>query len=82
MVLGNVSKGNDLTVNPIKGKKLSNVRASGSDEAILLTPPQILTIEKGLEIMNEDEYLEITPANTRLRKKYLTIIERNRARKN
>jgi GTP-binding protein len=82
MVLGNVSKGNDLTVNPIKGKKLSNVRASGSDEAILLTPPQILSIEKGLEIMNEDEYLEITPASVRLRKKYLTIIERNRHRKN
>ncbi len=81
MVIGNVSKGNDLTVNPIKGKKLSNVRASGSDEAIQLTPPYTLTIERGLEIMNADEYLEITPASVRLRKKYLTLLERNRAKK-
>jgi GTP-binding protein len=82
MVIGNVSKGNELAVNPIKGKKLSNVRASGSDEAIQLTPPYTLTIERGLEIINSDEYLEITPLSVRLRKKYLTVLERNRARKN
>ena len=81
MVIGNVSKGNDLTVNPTKGKKLSNVRASGTDEALHLTPAFTLSIERGLEIMNNDEYLEITPQSVRLRKKYLTIVERNRAQK-
>lgn len=79
MVIGNVSKGNDLTVNPIKGKQLSNMRASGSDEAIRLTPPMDLTLEKGMSVMNEDEYLEITPKNIRLRKKFLTDIARVRA---
>lgn len=78
MVIGNVAKGNDLSVNPIKGKRLTNVRASGSDEAILLTPPWELTLERGLSIMNEDEYLEVTPKNIRLRKKFLTEIERVR----
>jgi len=81
MVIGNVSKGNDLAVNPIKGKNLTNVRASGSDEAIKLTPPVELTLENGLSIMNDDEYLEVTPQNIRLRKKYLTEIERNRAKR-
>jgi GTP-binding protein len=79
MVIGNVSKGNDLTVNPIKGKQLSNMRASGSDEAIRLTPPMELTLEKGMSVMNEDEYLEVTPKNIRLRKKFLTDIARVRA---
>jgi GTP-binding protein len=79
MVIGNTAKGNDLTVNPIKGKRLSNMRASGSDEAILLTPPLPVTLERGLEIMKEDEYLEITPKNIRLRKKYLTELDRIRA---
>jgi len=68
MVIGNVAKGNDMTVNPVKGKHLSNMRASGSDEAINLTPPLDLSIERGLEIMHDDEYLEITPHNVRLRK--------------
>lgn len=68
MVIGNVSKGNDMEVNPIKGKQLTNMRASGSDDAINLTPPIELTIEKGLSIMKDDEYLEITPKNVRLRK--------------
>ncbi|MDD4901902.1 MAG: translational GTPase TypA [Patescibacteria group bacterium] len=79
MVVGNVAKGNDLTVNPIKGKRLSNMRASGSDEAILLTPALPVTLERGLEIMKEDEYLEITPKNIRMRKKYLTEMDRIRA---
>lgn len=83
MVIGNVSKGNDMSVNPIKGKQLTNMRASGSDDAIQLTPPVILTIERGLEIMNEDEYLEITPQSVRLRKQHLTENERVKAaRKN
>ena len=76
MVIGNVSKGNDLSVNPNKGKELSNMRASGSDEAIKLIPPTPITIEKGMSIMNDDEYLEITPLSTRLRKQYLTEVDR------
>lgn len=79
MVIGNVSKGQDMAVNPIKGKQLTNMRASGSDDAILLTPPFDVTLERGLEIMSEDEYLEITPQNIRLRKQYLTENERVRA---
>ena len=82
MVIGNISKGEELYVNPTKGKQLTNVRASGSDEAIDLTPPYELTIERGLEIMAEDEYLEITPQSVRLRKQYLTDADRSRARRN
>lgn len=79
MVIGNVSKGNDMSVNPVKGKKLTNVRASGSDEAINLTPPWELSLERGLSIMNEDEYLEVTPQSIRLRKQLLTETDRVRA---
>ncbi len=82
MVIGNASKGKDMAVNPIKGKQITNMRASGSDEAIQLTPPLKLTIERGLEIMAEDEYLEVTPKSVRLRKQYLAENERiNAARK-
>lgn len=76
MVIGNVAKGNDMTVNPIKGKQLTNVRASGSDEAIVLTPAWDLSLERGLSIVNEDEYLEITPLSIRLRKQVLKEVER------
>ncbi len=79
MVIGNVSKGMDMSVNPIKGKQLTNMRASGADDAINLTPPKVITLERGLEIMAEDEYLEITPESIRLRKKYLTENDRKRA---
>ncbi len=68
-VIGNTSKGEEMEVNPTKGKQLTNMRASGSDEAINLVPPYTLTIERGLEVMAEDEYLEITPLSVRLRKK-------------
>jgi GTP-binding protein len=71
MVIGNTSKGTELWVNPTKGKQLTNIRAAGSDDKIFLTPPQIIGIEGGLEIMKDDEYLEITPENVRLRKKNL-----------
>lgn len=81
MVIGNTAKGEEMTVNPTKGKQLTNVRASSSDEAITLTPPYKLTIERGLEVMAEDEYLEITPKSVRLRKQHLTEIDRSRARK-
>ncbi len=83
MVVGNVLKGEDMAVNPTKGKQLTNMRASGTDEAIVVRPPFTLSIERGLEIMNEDEYLEITPKSVRLRKKYLTEVDRSKAgRKN
>ena len=80
MVIGNVSKGNDMAVNPTKGKQLTNMRASGTDDAINLTPPVPITIERGLEIMRDDEYLEVTPKNIRLRKQVLKENERLRAR--
>jgi GTP-binding protein len=76
MVIGNVLKGDDLSVNPTKGKQLSNMRASGTDEAIILNPVFVLNIERGLEVMNKDDYLEITPKSVRLRKKYLTELDR------
>lgn len=79
MVIGNVLKGEDMSVNPTKGKQLTNMRASGTDEAIYLNPPFILSIERGLEVMNGDEYLEITPQSVRIRKKYLTELERVKA---
>ena len=79
MVIGNVAKGNDLAVNPTKGKQLTNMRASGADEAIRLTPPIKVTLESGMGIMNADEYLEITPLSVRLRKQYLSENDRVRA---
>ncbi|MBU6310585.1 translational GTPase TypA [Patescibacteria group bacterium] len=80
-VIGNTSKGEEMTVNPTKGKQLTNMRASGSDDAIMLTPPWELTIERGLEVMGEDEYLEITPSSVRLRKQQLTENDRAKARR-
>lgn len=79
MVVGNVTKGTDMSVNPIKGKAMSNMRSSGADEAIKLVPPIEITIERGLEIMLEDEYLEVTPHNVRLRKQLLTETDRVKA---
>jgi GTP-binding protein len=79
MVVGNVTKGEDVTVNPVKGKHLTNMRASGHDDAIVLTPPVKLTIERGLEIMAADEYLEITPTSVRLRKQRLSEQDRRKA---
>lgn len=81
MVIGNTSKGDEMEVNPTKGKQLTNMRASGTDDTIYLNPPLTITIERGLEIMADDEYLEITPESARLRKKYLTKTDRDRAKK-
>ncbi len=81
MVIGNTSKGEEMQANPTKGKNQSNVRSSGMDEAINLVPPFILTIERGLEVMTEDDYLEITPKSVRLRKQFLTDSERAKARR-
>jgi GTP-binding protein len=80
MVIGNTSKGEEMMVNPTKGKNLTNVRSSGNDEAINLFPPFAVTIERGLEIMAEDEYLEITPESVRIRKMFLNESERIKAR--
>jgi GTP-binding protein len=81
MVIGNTSKGEEMTVNPTKGKALSNVRASGSDEAIDLVPFRPLSIELGLEIMADDEYLEVTPTSVRLRKALLKESDRKKGGK-
>lgn len=78
MVIGNTSKGEEMTVNPTKGKQLTNIRASGSDDAINLTPHRPLTIELGLEIMQGDEYLEVCPQSIRLRKQGLKEADRKR----
>lgn len=79
MVVGNVTKGTDMAVNPIKGKAMSNMRSSGADEAIKLVPPIEISIERGLEIMLGDEYLEVTPLSVRLRKQLLTETDRTKA---
>lgn len=81
MVIGNTSKGEEMWVNPTKGKQLTNMRASGSDESIDLVPPFEISIERGLEVILEDEYLEITPQNVRIRKKFLSQTDRDRAKK-
>jgi GTP-binding protein len=78
-IIGNTSKGEEMIVNPTKGKQLTNMRSSGNDEAINLTPHWEITIERGLEIMNADEYLEITPKSVRLRKKFLSETDRAKA---
>ncbi len=82
MVIGNVSKGKDMTVNPIKGKELTNMRSKGADESILLTPSTELTLEKGLKVMSDDEYLEVTPKSVRLRKQFLKESDRVKAKRN
>lgn len=79
MIIGMHSRENDLVVNPIKGKKLTNVRASGKDEAVTLTPPIRLTLESAVEFIEDDELVEITPKSIRLRKRYLTDNERRKA---
>jgi GTP-binding protein len=81
MVIGNTSKGEEMQANPTKGKAQSNVRSSGMDEALTLVPIFDLSIERGMEIMNEDEYLEVTPQSIRLRKQYLTENDRAKARR-
>ena len=79
MIIGIHSRDNDLVVNPLKGKKLTNVRASGTDEAILLTPPIRLTLEYAVEFIEDDELVEVTPKSIRIRKRHLQEHERKRA---
>jgi len=78
MIIWESNKGQDLVVNATKNKKLTNIRASGSDEALRLIPPKIMTLEEAIDYIDSDEYVEITPENIRLRKKYLTETERKR----
>ena len=79
MIIGMHSRDNDLVVNPIRTKKLTNIRASGKDDAIVLTPPIALTLEYAVEFIAEDELVEVTPQNIRLRKRFLKAHERRRA---
>ncbi|WP_086232257.1 translational GTPase TypA [Campylobacter devanensis] len=81
MIIGEHSRPNDLDVNPIKGKNLTNVRASGSDDAIKLVPPRKLSLERALEWIEEDELVEVTPINIRVRKRYLDPTVRKRMAK-
>ena len=78
MIIGEHSRGNDLDVNPLKGKQLTNMRASGKDEAVTLTTPIRMSLEKALAYISDDELVEVTPESIRLRKRYLDIHERKR----
>ncbi|AIW20386.1 translational GTPase TypA [Vibrio coralliilyticus] len=82
MVVGIHSRDNDLTVNVLKGKQLTNVRASGTDDAQVLTPPIIMTLEQALEFIDDDELVEVTPESIRVRKKFLTESDRKREARN
>ena len=81
MVIGQHVRANDLAVNPTKAKQLTNIRAAGSDENILLTPPIQTTLEYALEFINDDELVEVTPKSIRIRKKHLKEHERKKARR-
>ena len=78
-IVGIHSRSNDLTVNCLKGKQLTNVRASGTDDAQVLSPPVKMTLEQALEFINDDELVEVTPESIRIRKRHLTESERKRA---
>jgi GTP-binding protein len=80
MVVGENSRENDMRINVCKTKQLTNMRASGADEAIRLEPPRLLTLEMAIEWINDDEYVEVTPENIRIRKKYLTELDKKNAR--
>ena len=79
MIVGIHARANDLVVNPLKAKQLTNIRAAGSDENILLTPPVRLSLEQALEFIDDDELVEVTPKAIRLRKKLLLEQDRKRA---
>ena len=79
MIVGEHTRGNDLEINVLKGKQLTNVRASGKDEALILTPPMRLSLERALSYIEDDELVEVTPKSIRLRKKLLDPDDRKRA---
>jgi len=82
MVVGENSRENDLDVNATKEKKLTNIRAAGSDDALQLIPPKMLGLEQGIEFIKEDELVEVTPSSLRVRKKILEANKRPRNREN
>lgn len=79
MIVGMNSRSDDMVVNPTKAKQLTNMRASGTDEALTLTPAVKFTLEQALEFIEDDELVEVTPKSVRIRKKFLTENERKRA---
>ncbi|MDE2469804.1 MAG: translational GTPase TypA, partial [Bradyrhizobium sp.] len=81
MIIGQHSRDNDLEVNPLKGKQLTNIRTTSKDEAVRLTPPIRMTLEKALAYIEDDELVEVTPKSIRLRKKFLDANDRKRAEK-
>jgi GTP-binding protein len=81
MIIGEHSRDNDLEVNPLKGKKLTNIRAAGSDENVRLTPPVRMSLEEAIAYINDDELVEVTPKAIRLRKRHLDANERKRQAK-
>jgi GTP-binding protein len=81
MIVGEHSRENDLPVNVLKGKKLTNVRASGTDEHVKLIPPRLLTLEQAITYIADDELVEVTPKTIRLRKRFLNPNDRKRAEK-
>ena len=82
MIIGRAAKDMDMDVNPIKNKKMTAVRSSGADEAMKLVPAKILSLEEALEFINDDELVELTPDSIRLRKRYLTALERKQYNRN
>ena len=82
MIIGINNRSDDMVVNPIKNKKLTNTRSSGADEALKLIDPKVFTLEEALEFINDDELVEITPTDIRIRKKILSELDRRRDRRN
>ena len=82
MIIGEHSRGNDLDVNPLKGKQLTNIRSSGKDDAVDLTTPIEMGLDKAIAYIKEDELVEVTPQSIRLRKRHLDIHERKRQGRN
>ncbi|OGW54446.1 MAG: hypothetical protein A2Z60_02975 [Nitrospirae bacterium RIFCSPLOWO2_02_42_7] len=81
MVIGENSRENDLDVNVVKEKKLTNIRSAGADETLRLAPPRIMSLEQAIEFINEDEVVEVTPKNIRIRKKVLEANKRPKKEK-
>lgn len=81
MIIGEHSRGSDLEINVLKGKQLTNIRAAGKDEAVRLTPPRKMSLEQAIAYIEEDELVEITPKSIRLRKRFLNLEDRKRAKK-
>jgi GTP-binding protein len=81
MIIGEHARENDLDVNALKSKQLTNFRASGKDEAVRLTPPKLLTLEQAIAYIGDDELVEVTPKSIRLRKRFLSPHDRKRAAK-